>query len=173
MVEDNLKRKIDYKGSSCLYYFAATLIGAAAYIIWKTKITLFIFTVTVIFFIISLVELYRICARLKKFLNDKKLTGQEKSLYEVLRDIRIDNNERLYDMAERIGISSFDLAQIENGNQENLIKVRDALGKIAIVYNLDIGEIDTLWNGYLTTYQKTTVHKSRCVRIHYLTDEED
>ena len=152
MVEDNLKRKIDYKGSSCLYYFAAALIGAAAYIIWETKITLFIFAVTVIFFIISLVELYRVCARLKKLLKDKKLTGQEKSLYEVLRDIRIDNNERLYDMAVSIGVSSADLSQIEKGHQENHMEVTNALAKIAIVYNLDNKEIDTLWRSYLATY---------------------
>lgn len=152
MVEDNLKRKIDYKGSSCLYYFAATLIGAAAYIIWKTKITLFIFAVTVIFFFISLVELYRVCVRLKKFLNDKKLTGQEKTLYEVLHKLRIDNNERLYDMAESIGVSSADLSQIEKGHQENHMEVTNALAKIAIVYNLDNKEIDTLWRSYLETY---------------------
>lgn len=152
MVEDNLKRKIDYKGSSCLYYFAATLIGAAAYIIWKTKITLFIFAVTVIFFIISLVELYRVCVRLKKNLNNKKLTGQEKTLYGVLHKLRIDNNERLYDMAESIGVSSADLSQIEKGHQENHMEVTNALAKIAIVYNLDNKEIDTLWRSYLETY---------------------
>lgn len=155
MVEDNLKRKIDYKGSSCLYYFAAALIGAAAYIIWKTKITLFIFTVTVIFFIISLVELYRVCVRLKKLLKDKKLTGQEKTLYGVLHKLRIDNNERLYDMAESIGVSSADLSQIEKGHQENHMVVTNALAKIAIVYNLDNEEIDTLWHSYLETYGKT------------------
>lgn len=152
MVEDNLKRKIDYKGSSCLYYFAATLIGAAAYIIWKTKITLFIFAVTVIFFIISLVELYRVCVRLKKNLNNKKLIGQEKTLYGVLHKLRIDNNERLYDMAESIGVSSADLSQIEKGHQENHMEVTNALAKIAIVYNLDNKEIDTLWRSYLETY---------------------
>lgn len=155
MVEDNLKRKIDYKGSSCLYYFTAALIGAAAYIIWKTKITLFIFTVTVIFFIISLVELYRVCVRLKKLLKDKKLTGQEKTLYGVLHKLRIDNNERLYDMAESIGVSSADLSQIEKGHQENHMVVTNALAKIAIVYNLDNEEIDTLWHSYLETYGKT------------------
>ena len=89
---------------------------------------------------------------MKKILKDEKGTGQEKSLYEVLRDIRIDNNERLYDMAESIGVSSADLSQIEKGHQENHMEVTTALAKIAIVYNLDNKEIDTLWRSYLETY---------------------
>lgn len=185
MVKGKFREEISDKVSYCLYYFAAILIAAAAYAIWKTKITLFILVVTVIFFILTLIQLCRVCFGFKRFLKDEKGISQEKvdisfpkqksekSLYEVLRDIRIDNNERLFDMAERIGISSSDLSQIENGHQENLIKVRDALQRIAIVYNLDAGETETLWNGYLTTYQKTALHKARCVRIHQLTDEKE
>lgn len=152
MDEEYLEKEISNVIGSCILWFVATLIAAVAMFIWKTKIALFILAVTVIFFILSIIGLYLACFKLKKILKDEKGTGQEKSLYEVLRDIRIDNNERLYDMAESIGVSSADLSQIEKGHQENHMEVTTALAKIAIVYNLDNKEIDTLWRSYLETY---------------------
>lgn len=153
MDEEHLEKEISNGVGSCILWFVATLIAAVAMFIWKTKIALFILAVTVIFFILSIIGLYIACFKLKKFLlNDKKLTGQERTLYEVLHKLRIDNNERLYDMAQSIGVSSADLSQIEKGHQENHIEVTTALAKIAIVYNLDNKEIDTLWRSYLATY---------------------
>lgn len=152
MDEKYLEKKISNVIGSCILWFVAALIAAVAMFIWKTKIALFILAVTVIFFILSLIGLYVACFKLKKILKDEKQIGQEKSLYEVLRDIRIDNNERLYDMAVSIGVSSADLSQIEKGHQENHMEVTNALAKIAIVYNLDNKKIDTLWRSYLATY---------------------
>ena len=85
-------------------------------------------------------------------MKDEKGISQEKTLYGVLHKLRINNNERLYDMAKSIGVSSADLSQIEKGHQENHMEVTTALAKIAIVYNLDNKEIDTLWRSYLATY---------------------
>lgn len=152
MDEKYLEKEISNVVGSCILWFVAILIAAVAMFIWKTKIALFILAVTVIFFILSIIGLCFACFKLKKILKDEKLIGQEKSLYEVLRDIRIDNNERLYDMAVSIGVSSADLSQIEKGHQENHMEVTNALAKIAIVYNLDNKEIDTLWRSYLATY---------------------
>lgn len=152
MGEEYLKKEISNVVGSCILWFVAILIAAVAMFIWKTKIALFILAVTVIFFILSIIGLYLACFKLKKNLKDEKGISQEKTLYGVLHKLRIDNNERLYDMAKSIGVSSADLSQIEKGHQENHMEVTTALAKIAIVYNLDNKEIDTLWRSYLETY---------------------
>lgn len=152
MDEKYLEKEISNVIGSCILWFVATLIAAVAVFIWKTKIALFILAVTVIFFILSIIGLYLACFKLKKILKDEKGISQEKTLYGVLHKLRIDNNERLYDMAKSIGVSSADLSQIEKGHQENHMEVTTALAKIAIVYNLDNKEIDTLWRSYLATY---------------------
>lgn len=78
--------------------------------------------------------------------------GYEKNLYEVLRDFRNDHNERLYDMAERLGIKSWELSKIENGHEKNRKKVKEVLNKIEKAYDLNGIEMATLIFGYLTTY---------------------
>ena len=76
----------------------------------------------------------------------------EKSLYEVLHSLRNEHNERLCDMAKKIGIKTGDLYRIENGLEKNCIKSKEVLAKIEKVYNLGGIEIAALHFGYVTTY---------------------
>ena len=113
---------------------------------------------------LSLIELCLVCFKFKKILNEEKRKKQEKadrsfarqepekSLYEVLHSLRNEHNERLCDMAKKIGIKTGDLYQIENGLEKNCIKSKEVLAKIEKVYNLGGAEMATLWCGYLTTY---------------------
>lgn len=163
-VRDELKKKISDKVSSCIFWIVAIIIAAVATVIWQTKVALFILSVTVIFFALSLIELCLVCLKWKKILREEKRKNQgkadrsfarqepEKSLYEVLHSLRNEHNERLCEMAKKIGIKTGELYQIENGIEKNRIKVKEALSKIEKVYNLGGEEMATLWCGYLTTY---------------------
>lgn len=163
-VKDDLKKKINDKVGSCIFWFVAMLIAAVATFIWRTKVAFFILAVTIIFFILLLMELCLVCSKAKKMLSDEKRSSQEKAnenfarqepeknLYEVLRDFRNDHNERLYDMAERLGIKSWELSKIENGHEKNRKKVKEVLIKIENAYDLNGIEMSTLIFGYLTTY---------------------
>ena len=163
-VRDELKKKISDKVSSCIFWIVATIIAAVATVIWETKVALFILSVTVIFFVLSLIELCLVCLKWKKILREERRKNQEKadrsfakqqpekSLYEVLHSLRNEHNERLCEMAKKIGIKTAELYQIENGIEKNRIKVKEALSKIEKVYNLGGAEMATLWCGYLTTY---------------------
>lgn len=163
-LRDELKKKISDKVSSCIFWIVAIIIAAVATVIWQTKVALFILSISVIFFILSLIELCLVCLRFKKILNEEKRKEQEKAdisfarqepeenLYEVLHSLRNEHNERLCEMAKKIGIKTAELYQIENGIEKNRIKVKEALSKIEKVYNLGGAEMATLWCGYLTTY---------------------
>lgn len=163
-VRDELKKKISDKVSSCIFWIVAIIIAAVATVIWETKVALFILSVTVIFFALSLIELCLVCLKWKKILREERRKNQEKadrsfakqqpekSLYEVLHSLRNEHNERLCEMAKKIGIKTAELYQIENGIEKNRIKVKEALSKIEKVYNLGGAEMATLWCGYLTTY---------------------
>lgn len=163
-LRDELKKKISDKVSSCIFWLVAIIIAAVATVIWQTKVALFILSISVIFFILSLIELCLVCLRLKKILNEEKRKEQEKAdisfarqepeenLYEVLHSLRNEHNERLCDMAKKIGIKTGDLYRIENGLEKNRIKVKEVLAKIEKVYNLGGIEIATLRFGYVTTY---------------------
>lgn len=163
-VRDELKKKISDKVSRCIFWIVAIIIAAVATVIWETKVALFILSVTVIFFALSLIELCLLCLKWKKILRKEKRKNQEKadrsfarqepekSLYEVLHSLRNEHNERLCEMAKKIGIKTAELYQIENGIEKNRIKVKEALSKIEKVYNLGGAEMATLWCGYLTTY---------------------
>lgn len=163
-LRDELKKKISDKVSSSIFWLVAIIIAAVATVIWHTKVALFIFSVTIIFFALSLIELCFVCLKWKKILSEEKRKNQEKadrsfarqepekSLYEVLHGFRKEHNERLCDMAKKIGIKTGDLYRIENGLEKNCIKVKEALSKIEKVYNLGGAEMATLWCGYLTTY---------------------
>ena len=163
-VRDELKKKSSDKVSSCIFWLVAIIIAAVATVIWQTKVALFILSVTVIFFVLSLIELCLVCLKWKKILREERRKNQEKadrsfakqqpekSLYEVLHSLRNEHNERLCEMAKKIGIKTAELYQIENGIEKNRIKVKEALSKIEKVYNLGGAEIATLWCGYLTTY---------------------
>lgn len=162
--KENLKKRISDKVSSCMFWLIAILIAAVATVIWQTKVALFILSVTVIFFALSLIELCLVCLKRKKILREEKRKNQEKadrsftkqqpekSLYEVLHSLRNEHNERLCQMAKKIGIKTAKLYQIENGLEKNRIKVKETLAKIEKVYNLGGAEMATLWCGYLTTY---------------------
>ena len=162
--KENLKKRISDKVSSCMFWLIAILIAAVATVIWQTKVALFIFSVTIIFFALSLIELCIVCLRLKKILNEEKRKEQKKAdisfarqepeenLYEVLHSLRNEHSERLCDMAKKIGIKTGDLYRIENGLEKNCIKSKEALAKIEKVYDLGGAEMATLWCGYLTTY---------------------
>lgn len=55
-------------------------------------------------------------------------------LGKFLRKIRIDHDERLYDMAKKVGVSSAFLSSVENGHK----KASDALvDNIITIYKLD------------------------------------
>lgn len=163
-LRDELKKKISDKVSSSIFWLVAIIIAAVATVIWHTKVALFIFSVTIIFFALSLIELCFVCLKWKKILSEEKRKNQEKadrsfarqepekSLYEVLHGFRKEHNERLCDMAKKIGIKTGDLYRIENGLEKNRIKVKEALAKIEKVYNLGGAGMATLWCGYLTTY---------------------
>lgn len=162
--KENLKKRISDKVSSCMFWLIAILIAAIATVIWQTKVALFILSVTVIFFALSLIELCLVCLKWKKILREKKRKNQEKAdrsfakqqneknLNEVLHSFRKEHNERLCDMAKKIGIKTGDLYRIENGLEKNRIKVKEVLAKIEKVYNLGGIEIATLHFGYVTTY---------------------
>ena len=160
----DLKKKISEKVRSCIFWLVAIIIAAVATVIWQTKMALFIFSVTIIFFALSLIELCLVCLRLKKILNEEKRKEQKKAdisfarqepeenLYEVLHSLRNEHSERLCDMAKKIGIKTGDLYRIENGLEKNRIKVKEVLAKIEKVYNLGGIEIAALHFGYVTTY---------------------
>ena len=166
MIHDKEKsqKRISDKVSSCMFWLIAILIAAVATVIWQTKVALFILSISVIFFVLSLIELCLVCFKFKKILNEEKRKKQEKadrsfarqepekSLYEVLHSLRNEHNERLCDMAKKIGIKTGDLYRIENGLEKNCIKSKEVLAKIEKVYNLGGAEMATLWCGYLTTY---------------------
>ena len=71
-VKDELKKKISDKVSSCIFWLIAIIIATVATFIWQTKIALFILSITVIFFILSLIELCLVCLKLKKILSDEE-----------------------------------------------------------------------------------------------------
>ena len=162
--KENLKKKISDKVSSCIFWLVAILIAAVSTVIWQTKVALFILSISVIFFILSLIGLCLVCLRFKKILNEEKRKEQEKAdisfarqepeenLYEVLHSLRNEHSERLCDMAKKIGIKTGDLYRIENGLEKNRIKVKEVSAKIEKVYDLGGIEIATLRFGYVTTY---------------------
>lgn len=57
------------------------------------------------------------------------------ALGKFLRKIRIDRDERLYDMAKRLGISSAFLSGVENGHKKASATL---INNIIDIYNLDI-----------------------------------
>ena len=63
------------------------------------------------------------------------------ALGKFLRKIRIDRDERLYDMAKHLGVSSAFLSGVENGHK----KASNALiNNIIDIYNLDKGQQERL-----------------------------
>lgn len=63
------------------------------------------------------------------------------ALGKFLRKLRIDRDERLYDMANHLGVSSAFLSGVENGHK----KVSDALvSKIISMYNLNLKQQEEL-----------------------------
>ncbi|MBP2057930.1 transcriptional regulator with XRE-family HTH domain [Lactobacillus colini] len=63
------------------------------------------------------------------------------ALGKFLRKLRIDREERLYDMAKKVGVSSAFLSGVENGHK----KVPASLvNDIASIYNLDAIQIQEL-----------------------------
>lgn len=111
--KENLKKRISDKVSSCMFWLIAILIAAIATVIWQTKVALFILSVTVIFFALSLIELCLVCIKWKKILSEEKRKKQEKAdkifarqepeknLNEVLHSLRNEHGERLCDMAKK------------------------------------------------------------------------
>ena len=105
-VRDELKKKISDKVSSCIFWIVAIIIAAVATVIWQTKVALFILSVTVIFFALSLIELCLVCLKWKKILREEKRKNQgkadrsfarqepEKSLYEVLHSLRNEHKSK-------------------------------------------------------------------------------
>lgn len=59
------------------------------------------------------------------------------ALGKFLRKIRIDRDERLYDMAKRLGISSAFLSGVENGHKKASVTL---INNIIDIYNLDMGQ---------------------------------
>lgn len=57
------------------------------------------------------------------------------------RKLRIDNNELLYDMAVKLGVSSAFLSKVENGRKK---PPQEWMEKLIHLYNLDNKQIDEL-----------------------------
>lgn len=56
-----LRKLLDDQESGCITFFIAFLIAGAATLIWRTKVAFFILAVTIIFFILLLMELCLVC----------------------------------------------------------------------------------------------------------------
>lgn len=89
-----------------------------------------------------------------KLVSQKIIKKYDKTLTEIIREIRADHDERLYDMAKRLGIGSAELSQTENGHIKDLEKVKNILRKIIKVYQLSNNSIKRLIRGYKITYKE-------------------
>ena len=77
-----------------------------------------------------------------------------KNLQQVLREIRAKHDERLYDMAKKIGVDSAELSQLEHGHIKDLDRVKYILNKIIKQYQLNYMNYDYLTTGYRITYKE-------------------
>lgn len=71
-----------------------------------------------------------------------------------LRIIRLDNNELLKDMADKLNISAAYLSSIENGKKR---PTADFVDKICAEYDLDNEYIATLKNAYYRTVEEISL----------------
>lgn len=75
--KEKLKKLIDDQKNGCIILFISMLIASSATIIWKTKIALFILSVTVILLFLAIVRTLINCCKLKKLLSADKLKNQK------------------------------------------------------------------------------------------------
>ena len=74
---EKLKKLIDDQENGCIILFISMLIAASATIIWKTKIALFILSVTVILLVLAIIRTLINFCKLKKLLSAEKLKNQK------------------------------------------------------------------------------------------------
>lgn len=75
--KEKLKKLIDDQKNGCIILFISMLIAASATFIWKTKIALFILSVTVILLFLAIVRTFINCCKLKKLLSAEKFKNQK------------------------------------------------------------------------------------------------
>ena len=81
-IERNIKvvnkreKLIDDQENGCIILFISMLIAASATIIWKTKIALFILSVTVILLVLAIIRTLINFCKLKKLLSAKKFKNE-------------------------------------------------------------------------------------------------
>lgn len=90
-----------------------------------------------------------------KLASKKVIKKYDKTLTEIIREIRANNDERLYDMAKRLGVSSAELSQTENGHIKDLERVKNILQKVIKLYQLSNRGVKRLINGYKITYKES------------------
>lgn len=69
--KEKLKKLIADQESGCIFLFISMLIAASATLIWKTKIALFILSVTVILLVLAIIRTLSTYCKLKKLLKDE------------------------------------------------------------------------------------------------------
>ena len=74
--KEKLKKLIDDQKNGCIILFISMLIAASATIIWKTKIALFILSVTVILLVLAIIRTLINCCKLKKLLSAEKFKNE-------------------------------------------------------------------------------------------------
>lgn len=80
-----------------------------------------------------------------------------------LRKIRINNNERLKDMASKLGITSAYLSAIENGKREPTNKFMDTLFSI---YSISSEDIRNLTQAFQSTVDSININLSNQTQEH-------
>lgn len=86
--------------------------------------------------------------------NKNEVKTYNKNLQQVLCDIRVKHDERLYDMAKKIGVETAELSQLEHGHIKDLARVKHVLNKIIKEYQLSAEDYDHLTLGYQITYKE-------------------
>lgn len=86
--------------------------------------------------------------------NKNEVKTYNKNLQQVLREIRAKHDERLYDMAKKIGVETAELSQLEHGHIKDLDRVKHVLNKITKQYQLSAEDYDCLTLGYQITYKE-------------------
>lgn len=90
--------------------------------------------------------------------NKNEVKTYNKNLQQVLRAIRAKHDERLYDMAKKIGVETAELSQLEHGHIKNLDRVKHLLNKIIKQYQLNAGYCFYLTTGYRITYKEFDIN---------------
>ena len=78
-----------------------------------------------------------------KLASKKVIKKYDKTLTEILREIRANNDERLYDMAKKLGVGSAELSQTENGHIKDLERVKNILQRVIKHYQLRCKKINS------------------------------